>query len=63
MPKLATELGIKLVATNDVHYIKPQHAIAHNILLSIPEATSTFSPIIKSFATVLTKFISNQPMK
>ena len=44
MPKLATELGIKLVATNDVHYIKPQHAIAHNILLSIPEATSTFSP-------------------
>ncbi len=33
MPKLARELGIKLVATNDCHYIEPDHAIAHNILL------------------------------
>ncbi len=33
MPKLAKELGIKLVATNDCHYIEPDHAIAHNILL------------------------------
>ena len=44
VPKIAKDLKIKLVATNDVHYIKPQHAIAHNILLNIPEATSTYSP-------------------
>ena len=34
-PKLARELGIKLVATNDIHYIKKEHALAHNILLMI----------------------------
>ncbi len=33
MPKIAKELGIKLVATNDCHYIEHDHAIAHNILL------------------------------
>jgi DNA polymerase-3 subunit alpha len=33
MPKLAKELGIKLIATNDCHYIEPDHATAHNILL------------------------------
>jgi DNA polymerase-3 subunit alpha len=33
MPKIAKELGIKLVATNDCHYIEKDHSIAHNILL------------------------------
>jgi len=33
MPKIAKELGIKLVATNDCHYIESDHATAHNILL------------------------------
>jgi DNA polymerase-3 subunit alpha len=28
MPKLSAELGIKLVATNDIHYIEKDHAIA-----------------------------------
>lgn len=41
MPRIAKELGIKLIATNDIHYIKPEHAIAHNVLLLIPEASST----------------------
>ena len=40
-PKIARELGIKLVATNDCHYIKQEHAIPHNIMLYIPEASST----------------------
>jgi len=40
MPRLARELGIKLVGTNDVHYIKQEHAIAHNVLLLIPEASA-----------------------
>lgn len=34
-PRIARELGIKLVATNDIHYIKKEHALAHNILLMI----------------------------
>jgi DNA polymerase-3 subunit alpha len=33
MPRLSKELGIKLVATNDCHYIEQEHSIAHNILL------------------------------
>lgn len=35
MPKIASELGIKLIATNDVHYIKREHAVAHNIYLHL----------------------------
>ncbi len=35
MPKLARELNLKLIATNDVHYIKNEHAIPHNIYLYI----------------------------
>ncbi|GMU89084.1 MAG: DNA-directed DNA polymerase [Chlorobiota bacterium] len=37
VPRLAKELGIKLVATNDCHYIKKEDAIAHNILLKLSE--------------------------
>lgn len=35
VPKIAKELGIKLVATNDIHYEKKEHAIAHNVMLYI----------------------------
>lgn len=35
MPKIAKQHGIKLIATNDVHYIKKEHAIAHNIYLHL----------------------------
>jgi DNA polymerase-3 subunit alpha len=35
MPKLAKEFGLKMIVTNDVHYIKQEHAIAHNIYLHI----------------------------
>jgi DNA polymerase-3 subunit alpha len=37
MPKLSRELGIKLVATNDCHYIEKDHAFAHNILLLLSD--------------------------
>lgn len=37
-PKLAKEMGLKLVATNDCHYIEQKHAIAHNILLHIKDS-------------------------
>jgi DNA polymerase III subunit alpha len=33
VPKLAKELDVKMVATNDVHYAKREHAVAHNVLL------------------------------
>ncbi|MFO7444902.1 MAG: DNA polymerase III subunit alpha, partial [Ignavibacteriaceae bacterium] len=41
MPKLAKELDIKLVATNDCHYIEQDHALAHNILLLLSDKNGT----------------------
>ncbi|MFH1862914.1 MAG: DNA polymerase III subunit alpha, partial [bacterium] len=35
MVKLAQRLGCKIVATNDVHYLRLEHAEAHDILLCI----------------------------
>ena len=35
MPELAKELGLKLIATNDIHYIKHEHHIPHNLYLYI----------------------------
>lgn len=39
MPILAKELNIPLVGTNDCHYIRKEHAIAHNVLLHIRDAS------------------------
>lgn len=39
-PKLARELGIKIVATNDAHYVTKEHATAHNVLLHITKDAS-----------------------
>ncbi len=36
-PRLAYELGIPLVATNDIHFLKKEHAIAHNVYLLIKD--------------------------
>ncbi|MCX6135664.1 MAG: DNA polymerase III subunit alpha [Ignavibacteriales bacterium] len=47
-PRIARELGLKLVGTNDCHYIQAGHAMAHNIMLCIPDATSTYSPEYKT---------------
>ncbi|MGB9771166.1 MAG: DNA polymerase III subunit alpha [Candidatus Kapaibacteriota bacterium] len=38
-PKIAKDLGIKLLATNDVHYINKEHSIAHNVYLNIKAAS------------------------
>lgn len=40
MPLLAKKLNIKLIATNDIHYIRPADAIAHNVLLLISEVSA-----------------------
>jgi DNA polymerase III subunit alpha len=37
MLRLSDELGMKLIATNDCHYIKPDHAVAHNVFLHIAD--------------------------
>ena len=39
MPLLSKELNIPLVATNDCHYIRKDHAIAHNVLLHVRDAS------------------------
>lgn len=43
-PVLAREFGLKLIATNDVHYLKKEHAVAHNVLLHIRDAGGKNSP-------------------
>lgn len=40
MERLSRETGIPLVATNDVHYVRQEHAEAHDILLCIQMATN-----------------------
>ncbi len=34
-PKIAEQLDIKTIATNDIHYLKADHAVAHNVHLFI----------------------------
>ncbi len=41
IPKLARELDIKLVATNDTHYIEKDHAIPHNVLLLLGDKSGS----------------------
>lgn len=38
IPKIAKEINTKLIATNDCHYIKQNHAIPHNVLMKISES-------------------------
>lgn len=40
MLQIARELGLPLVATNDVHYVRKEDAEAHDVLLAIQTATS-----------------------
>ena len=38
--QISRELGIPMVATNDVHYVRKEDAKAHDVLLAIQTATS-----------------------
>ncbi len=40
VPLIAKELGIKMIATNDIHYMQKEHAVAHNVLLHIRDANA-----------------------
>ena len=44
MLRLAKELNLPLVATNDVHYVKQEDAEAHDVLLAIQTATTIDDP-------------------
>lgn len=43
-PELARRSGLPLVATNDVHYLKKEHAAAHEVLLCLQTQTVISDP-------------------
>lgn len=58
---LSGELGIPLVATNDIHYMRQQDAEAHQVLLCIQTGTTVENPKI-SFGSDQFYFKSQQDM-
>ena len=63
MPKLSKELDIKLIATNDIHYIEREHAIAHNILLLLGDKTGMANHRELRYKTDQVYFKSTEEMK
>ncbi|MBN1299766.1 MAG: DNA polymerase III subunit alpha [Melioribacteraceae bacterium] len=63
MPRLSKELGIKLIATNDIHYIKNDHSIAHNILLLLGDKTGSADYTDLRYKTDQVYFKSADQMK
>jgi DNA polymerase-3 subunit alpha len=64
-PKLAKEMGLKLICSNDCHYILPEHAIPHNVLLYIKDADKDNPPDITQlkYHTAENYFRSTKEMK
>jgi len=63
MPKLARDLNLKLVATNDIHYILKEHSIAHNILLHLGDKAGTVDYKELRYGTDQIYFKSEEEMK
>ncbi len=63
MPKLARDLNIKLVGTNDIHYIEKEHAIPHNVLLCLGDKTGTVNYKDLRYGTEEIYFKSADEMK
>lgn len=63
MPRLSKDLGIKLIATNDIHYIEQEHAVAHNILLLLGDKTGNANHLDLRYRTDQVYFKSTQEMK
>lgn len=63
MPKLAKELGLKLIATNDIHYIKQEHSIAHNVLLLLGDKSGNYEYKNLRYGTDQVYFKSAEEMK
>ncbi len=60
--KLGEDLGIKVVATNDVHYLRWEDHEAHDILLCIQTATNLDDPKRMRFSSDQFYFKSTQEM-
>ncbi len=60
--KMGKDLDIKVVATNDVHYLKEDDHIAHDILLCIQTATNLDDPKRMRFSSDQFYFKSPQEM-
>lgn len=60
--RLARRTGLPLVATNDVHYVRPEDAAAHDILLCIQTGKSVHDPNRLRFPTEEFYFKSPQEM-
>ena len=61
--QLAQKYGLGLVATNDVHYIMPEHARAHEILLCIQTQTTIKDPKRMRMSSNQFYFASPEEMK
>jgi len=44
MPEISRRTGLPLVATNDVHYLRKEHAAAHDIMLCLQTQTVVSNP-------------------
>lgn len=63
MPKIAKKLGIKMIATNDCHYLKQEDAYAHNILLLFGDKTGEADYKKLRYGTDQIYFKSQEEMK
>lgn len=63
VPKLSHELGIKMIATNDIHYIEQDHAYAHNILLHLSDKSGNVDYRNLRYRTDQIYFKSSNEMK
>ncbi|MDD4980614.1 MAG: DNA polymerase III subunit alpha [Candidatus Omnitrophica bacterium] len=61
--KISKELNIPLIATNDVHYLRKEHARSHEALLCIQTQTTLDDPNRMRFQTDEFYFKSPQEMK
>jgi DNA polymerase-3 subunit alpha len=61
--RLATRTGIPLVATNDCHYLKHEHADAHDVLLCIQTGKSVDDPKRLRYTTDQVYFKSADEMR
>lgn len=61
--QFSEKLGIKVVATNDVHYIEPEHARAHDVMLCIGSSKQINEPGRLKFQTEEFYFRTAEEMK
>jgi len=61
--ELGRELGIKVVATNDIHYLKREHAEAHDVLLCLQTQKDRNDPTRLRYETDQIYFKSYEEMR